>query len=426
MKNFKPPFRCFLLCIFSLLFTSKVVSQTDSVSLGAGYTQQVWYNLQTGAKATSLANNWDLAFFLRSREAAIFINPVNNLHLYLTKTTAANWATVDTAGIFTREQFNSDTSWSIGAFNRTGDNFFNYGWGGYNQATHNVTGNSVYIIQLSDGTLKKFIVDKLSYDTTFTFRQANLDGTNEQKFTFNKINFSGKTFGYFSFLTNAPIDREPKSSDWDITFLRYNGLTPNPTSGTLQNYTLTGVLQHPDATVAKIVGKDTASNSFAGANFSGLINTIGYDWKTYNMATNQYLVANATTYFVKRSDGKIYKLIFKSFGGSSTGNIVFSKQYLLPSSIVETDNGKNIRLSIVSNPVVGKEVELVIDSDIAINNVEVRIFSVTGAVSSTQKINLSQGLQTLKVDVNNFNAGFYFAQLQLGNQILTEKFVVGN
>lgn len=423
MKKIYFSLSVFLFFFVATFFSIPTTAQTDSVTLSPNYAQQVWYNLQTGIKNTSPLNNWDLAFSARSRDAAIFINPVSNLHLYLTKTTSANWATVDTTGIYANEQFNSDTSWTLGAFNRTGDNFFNYGWGGYNQATHNVTGNSVYVIKFADGSFKKFIIDKLSYDTTYTFRQANIDGSGEQKFTFNKKIFNGKAFGYFSFLTNGPVDREPRLTDWDITFTRYTGLTPD-NNGVLQNYTLTGVLQHPDATVAKIIKRDTANNSFSSLNFSGKMNTIGYDWKSYNMATNQYQILDSTTYFVKRADGTIYKLVFKKFGGSSTGNIVFSKQYLLASSTIEVDNGKTIRLFIASNPVIGDEVQLIIDSEVEVNNAEVRIFSITGAIVSTQKINLSQGLQTLSFPLPNLNSGFYFTQLQLKNKTLTEKFVV--
>ena len=402
---------------------TKCSAQTDTVSLTAGYAQQVWYSLQTGKKTSSPANNWDLAFTARYRDAAIFINPVNNLHLYLTKTTPANWSIVDTAGIFSNEQFNADTSWYFGAFNRTGDNYFNYGWGGYNQATHNVSANSVYVIKLSDGSLKKFIMDKLVYDTVYNFRYANLDGTNAQNISFNKSSFAGKAFGYFSFLTNSAVDREPKLTDWDLTFLRYNGLTPDQ-NGVLQNYLLTGVLQHPDAVVAKVVQKDTGNISLAGVSFSTKINTIGYDWKSYNMAANKYKIADSTAYFVKRADGKIYKIVFKGFGGSADGNIIFSHQYLLPSSTVEIDNGKSVRLTISPNPVSTNEVQLVIDGETEINNVELRIFSIVGQQMATQKINLLQGLQVIGLPIDNFSNGFYFAQLQLGNKTLTEKFVV--
>ena len=408
----------------NLVFTEKTNAQTDTVSLLSGYTQQVWYNLQTCTKYTSSTTNWDLAFDARSREASIFINPNNNLHLYLTKTAPANWATVDTVGIFNAEQFNADTSWYQGAFNRTGDGYFNYGWGNYNQATHNLTANNIYVMKLADGTLKKFIVDKLSYDTTYTFRQANLDGTNEQKFSLNKTKFAGKLFGYFSLSANALVDREPKLSDWDLTFVRYNGLAPDPASGVLQNYLVVGALLNQDVTVAKVVGKDTAKSNYTSVPFAAKLNTIGYDWKSFDMTTNKYKVADSTTYFVKRADGKIVKLIFKGFGGSANGNIILSKQTLTALSAVEIDNGNSVRLSVQPNPTSGNQVQLVVDVDNALNNVGVKIFSVTGAEISFQKVNLSQGLQVLNHDISNLTNGFYFAQLQLGNKVLTEKFVV--
>ena len=432
MKNFistpsgiRSAFIILMLIILRLPFggLSKCSAQTDTVSLTAGYAQQVWYSLQTGKQTSSPSNNWDLAFSARNRDAAIFINPVNNLHLYLTKTTPANWSSVDTAGIFANEQFNADTSWNFGAFNRTGDNIFNYGWGSYNQATHNLSANSVYVIKLSDGSLKKFIMDKLIYDTVYTFRYANLDGTNPKNIAFNKLAFKGKAFGYFSFLTNDTVDREPNFADWDLTFLRYNGLTPDQ-YGVLQNYLLTGVLQHPEAAVAKVTKKDTANIALIGVSFSSKINTIGYDWKSYDMATNKYKIVDSTVYFVKRADGKIYKIIFKGFGGSADGNIIFSHQYLVVSSTVEIDNGKKVSLIVSPNPVSSNEVQIVIDGETEINNAEFSIFSIAGQKMASQKINLPQGLKVLSLPINNFANGFYFAQLQLGNKTLTEKFAV--
>ena len=361
--------------------------------------------------------------FGRNRDAAIFINPVNNLHLYLTKTTPANWSSVDTAGIFANEQFNADTSWNFGAFNRTGDNFFNYGWGSYNQPTHNVNANKVYVIKLTDGSLKKFIIDKLSYDTAYTFRYANLDGSNEQNVKFNKLSLAGKAFGYFSFLTNAQVDREPLLTDWDLTFLRYNGLAQDQ-NGMLQNYLLIGALQSPDVFAAKIAKRDTGSISLTGVTFSNKINTIGYDWKIYDMVTNKYKIADSTTYFVKRADGKIYKIVFKGFGGSTDGNIIFSRQYLLASSTVEIDNGKSIRLTVSPNLVSSNEVQLIIDGETEINKVNLRIFSITGQQMADQEINIAQGLQVISLPISNYSNGFYFAQLELGNKKLIEKFVV--
>ena len=51
--------------IFSFLLVQSTFSQetTVNLSLGASYTSQVYYKLNTKTETTVAANSWDLAFF---------------------------------------------------------------------------------------------------------------------------------------------------------------------------------------------------------------------------------------------------------------------------------------------------------------------------------------------------------------------------
>ncbi len=57
----------------------------------------------------------------------------------------------------------SDTSWWEGSVNLGNAPFhptYNYGWGSYNIGSHKVSGDSVFGIQLQNGTFKKFAILK--------------------------------------------------------------------------------------------------------------------------------------------------------------------------------------------------------------------------------------------------------------------------
>ena len=148
-----------------LFFSVNLKAQSivnDSVIIGAGYTGQVYYNLQNGAYPAVSNTDWDLGFQLRGFAASITINSKNNVHLYRADKDISEWNTMmpsDTTGILNSnyELFNSDKSWDFGAFNNTNDttNAFDLGWGVYDFATHIISGDSLYFIKLSNGTYKK-------------------------------------------------------------------------------------------------------------------------------------------------------------------------------------------------------------------------------------------------------------------------------
>jgi len=55
-----------------------------------------------------------------------------------------------------------------------------YGWGVYNTVTHNVTGDSIYVIKVGNELKKLWIIKKVSINNIYHIRYANLDGSNEQ------------------------------------------------------------------------------------------------------------------------------------------------------------------------------------------------------------------------------------------------------
>ncbi len=118
---------------------------------------------------------------------------------------------------------NSDSIWEEGAFNRNSMDHPDYGWGVYNAITHDVVGDSVYIISLANGAKKKlWIKSKNSINNTYVFTYADLDGTNEFTETLDVTPYEDKLFVYYNLSIGSVIDREPAQSSWDLLFSRYS------------------------------------------------------------------------------------------------------------------------------------------------------------------------------------------------------------
>ena len=409
-----------LALLLAVNFTISQAQKLDTVSMGASYSQQVWYKLETDKETKAPVDEWDLAFSAKSRDAAIWSNPKETV--YAAVGSIANFSTlsINTATL-TAIQDNSDTTWYIGSLNKSGDNVFDYGFGTYNTTTHNVTGDSVYVIKLIDGTTyKKFAIEKLVFDSIYIMHSANLDNTADRRDTIRKSDFNGKSFGYFSFVTNTKLDREPLMKDWDLLFTRYRGLTANQ-FGVLQYYPLTGVLHNPNVTVAKRISRDTTSDNFSNQSFKTNISTMGYDWKYFNGAA--YTISDSTTYFVKTINGKIYKMIFTGFGGGANGNCIFTREYMLGTSVAAAE-GSTATLAVSPNPATDGQINIVFDLGKSVQRADFQLINIAGQIVFQQKLPTTEGLQNLQLPNLNLTSGLYLARVQFDGKALIQKIVI--
>lgn len=293
---------------------------TESVELsyGAQYANDIYYRLSDGLTTIVPRANWDIAFSVSAREASIFTNATSGVILKEYPTTPNyTWeSAIDTTGFYTWENLtNSDTTWAEGAFNMNASGHPNYGWGVYNEVTHNLTGVALYIIIARDGTGKKIWIDnKMSFDQKYTFRYADLDGENEHIVNLDLADRNLNLF-YYSLETNAEVEREPESDKWDLLFTKYIDKTIN--------YTVTGVLQNVGVTALESTDIDPLSEVFPETGFLTNMSTIGSDWKSFNMDTYEYEIDETRVFFVKDQNDDIYRVRFTSFEGSSTGNLAF-------------------------------------------------------------------------------------------------------
>lgn len=413
----------------SLFFTALIITTTsfvhaqtyDIVSIGAGYSNQTFYSMANGEISSVSNTDWDLAFQIAGFQAAILVNGKNNVKLFRSTLDVNSWAVVsanDTVGMMNpgNELLNQDTSWWSGAFNITADatNAFDLGWGVYDMATHVVLGDSLYFIKLSNGVVKKLWIQALQ-NSTYYFQYADLDGSNEVTASLNKTAFSGKNFGYYSIVNNTTLDREPNKYTWDLTFMQYMATTPYV-------YKVTGALSNDSVTVAKAYPVDVPSSPFWGQSYSQYINTIGFNWKSYSMSLNQWVIEDSLVYFVNDRQGGLWKLYFSGFGGSATGDYEFYKEQISATGMSE-NGGKPALLSLYPNPA-SDHVRLNIFVNENHPSDNLRILDMNG--NEVRKVNLSDtnGLQKVAVNTHDLSSGMYMVHLLVDNRLTVSKLVI--
>jgi hypothetical protein len=303
----------------------------DSLSMGADYANDIFYNLKT-CEATSVPrNNWDIAFKTDTRSSTILINSTAGVNLweYPVEDTS-KWRTVDTTGMKNNwaSLVNSDTTWSLGAFERNMKGHPDYGWSQYNSLSHDLIGNSIFIIQLQDGSFKKIMITKREATTnTYYFKYANLNGSASTEKNIKITDYTKKNFVYYSISAGKIVDREPESDKWDVVFTRYIALV-SMGPGSPVPYPVVGFLQNEGVLAAKITG-DTASNNYQNVPFKTSFETIGREWKKQvSQTSSDFIIVPDLYYFVKTKDKSTVKLLFRKYEGNPTNKVVFERKIL--------------------------------------------------------------------------------------------------
>ncbi len=413
---------------FTLLFLAAFLTinaQIDQVSVGAAYSQQTFYDIETGEKTSLNNNSWDLAFsVLGFQDASILINEAagldgSELELYLAPTTNFN-SDISPNDVIER-LYNDEKSWFDGAFNQPKDpsNFADFGWGMYDPASMSVFGSKVYVLKMRNGNFKKIFIDLEL--TTYKIKYADLDGSNEKTVTFDKMEFSGNQFAYFSFNGDSVKDLEPEG--WDLLFTRYNSPVPDG-EGAILDYLVTGVLTKDGIRVAEIAGKnpDDVTVQDADGNYSSDHDVIGFDWKEVDINTVQWVVYDDLAYILKMPNGDLYKLVFIDFEGSSTGVSTFSLNPITPNSI-EDLNAIGIDVSSVfPNPNLGDFSVKVVNNGNA-DEAIVRVTDQLGRRVHTQKAVLSSGTNQINI-TTDLPSNVYYMTIQVGEAEMVQKLIV--
>ncbi len=402
---------------------------TDTIYMGAGYNNEVYYSLSTNYRAAVDHKQWDIAFRTSRMSASILTNDAANnnpigllgVELYTyPKSDTSGWATVDTSGLsHWKNMVNSTTDWEEGAFCRNQKGHPDYGWGKYNAASHNVVGDSLFIIRLRDGSYRKlWIKIKYSAQNIYEFRYANLDGSKPSIITLDCAPYESKNFVGFSMITNQAVDFEPVASPaWDLLFARYMYTFPDKSL-----YLVAGVLSNYKVKVD--VHKKVAPNYrlWNVATMDSTRSPIGWDWKTFNGST--YVVEDSLVYFVQDLNKNIHRLVFLDFAGSSTGRIILQKE-LISAKGVEDFDKSGFNIAVYPNPV--RDVLNLImnpgNSKVAL----VELFDISGKTLFRQQYNLQvETLSTLRIPVSGIKAGTYVLRVNAGVNVISRKVIIQN
>tara|TARA_B100001093_G_scaffold519883_1_gene611158 strand:- start:72208 stop:73428 length:1221 start_codon:yes stop_codon:yes gene_type:complete len=394
-----------------LMISVVIYAQSVQISLNPGYSTQSFYSMQNGETQNVSSENWDIAFSVSSMSSAIRINDGKNVRLYsytLGDTTDWNNINAGSTANIGPALYNSETSWSTGAFDLHQTSQFDLGWGIYSMITHHVTGDSLYLIETINGNWKKLWMKKLA-SGTYTFRHANLDGSNDVLVTIDKNNYTNKNFVYYSLDNNSIEDREPVNTNWDMVFMKYISDLGMP-------YSVTGALINNNVEVAEANAADPSSyTNYSAHNFTSNINTIGYDWKSFQ---GTYTVDPNRCYFLRDMNQNIWRIVFTSFDGMSTGNLEFNAAQLNSTNI---DNShKDKAFAMYPNPA-SENVTFIYDLN---KNSTLNIFDVSGK-KVYEKILQGSGFKTYTASLNNLDKGIYFVIIsEMANILVKEKLIL--
>lgn len=420
----KKYFQMFFLAIALSMLSAQILNAQntsilvkDSVSMLAGYANEVYYSMANKIVATVPRAQWDIAFRTSKRSSSIMINEGAGVILYTyPKSDTSGFTTMDTVGLYKwKPMYNSISDWENGAFSRNAKGYPDYGWAIYNNVTHDLVADSLFVIKLRDGSFRKlWMIRKFSSLDLYSFRFAKLDGTADTKITVDCNPYITKDFVGYSIQTSTIVDFEPAKTSWDLLFTKYESIQPNGTP-----YTVTGVITNDGVKTIKYRHVDPNFKDWNLALADSSRSSIGYDWKTFDMNTFTYKVEDSLVYFVKDLSGNMNKLIFTKFEGTSTGKIVFKKALISANGIIENKGGNE--MTIYPNPVKDK-------LNISLNNMtsfpmHITLSALTGQVVYALTITKNTD-NIISIPVNDMPDGMYLLTAKSAAGIFAKKVVV--
>ncbi len=406
-----------ILMIFGITGLAQVPMLPQTVVMGPGYANEVYYQFTTGDTISTPRDAWDISFKTMPESAGILINDGLDAVLWAYPyADTSGWAAIDTFDFYTwLPLYNDPTDWENGAFNRHSTGYPDYGWGVYNAVTQVITGDSIFIMQLMDGSLKKiWIVEKNTVENTYLVRYANLDGTDFQEITLDCDLYIGKDMVGFNMQINLPVDYQPVKESWDILFTKYMAM-----HSTGVPVVVTGVLSNPAIVAKKFYPVDPDFNNWQLDPWDSSRSTIGWDWKWFDLSAMMYSIEDSMIFYVKDQVNDVYRLVFTGFEGTTTGVIDFG----IADVTVGIGDSKhsNFRISLYPNPatdIIHVEIE-------TINQVSERmtltLMDMTGRTLRREA--LPEGQEKTSWNISGLAPGAYFMVVAAGNDRSVYKFL---
>ena len=423
-----------ILILSSILFTTLVNAQilkVDTVVMGPGYINDVYYNVFNAQKQEVTNTDWHLAFSTQNRSASIRINSGRGVKLYrVPNADITAFATFDTTNWKSfPELHDMNFNWNRDAFTSTAPGFsnpFDFGWGDYNQTSKHVVGDSLYIIVLPGGVVKKLAIDTLLYDSVFTFRYANIDNSDMKYGSVNRANYKNKLFIYQSLLSDLVLDKEPVDSTWQLKFTRYTELVPTG-PGTFDWYPVIGALSNRAVEVVKASGVDTNAPFNPSMVFKKETNALGSDWKTFDNGTNAWVLEDSLVYFIRMNRKNtadsmvIAKIVFTGFGGAANGNIILNGGAMNTGLNSFTSNFT--ALGVYPNPA-KTNANIIFNSIINDNNAAMIVYNMNGQQVFNNQVVVKNGINTLGLNTENIHSGLYIVKIETNTGSVSFKLII--
>ncbi len=273
--------------------------QTVQVCTDPSYKLQVWFKLENMSIVSQNAKTtWDLGFETGADGWRIYLNGA--LSMLARNTGQTDFAAVtDTSGIGSgipdRPSGNPDST-AIG--NWTVD-------------------KPVYLLNLgydeNGNSLGYYKLQLLSVNASaYEFKFAPVPGGSTQTVTLPKND--NYNLVYYSLRNNLAVQPEPPKDAYDLVFTQYTYIFYEPF---YQPYLVHGVLSNRSGvsvarTSAKPFSEITAADTL-GLTFSHQLDAVGYNWKEYDFNTSTYILYPEIIYFVKDTQGFLYKMHFIDF-----------------------------------------------------------------------------------------------------------------
>lgn len=405
-----------IIALAFITLTATAQQTNVTLSMGANYTNEVYYKLSSADINTYTAASWDIAFMRDDTfNHGIRVNGGIGIQVFEAADSASDWNTINVADEASwTPLYNDDTNWDNGAFMQGSAS---YGWGEYNPANHHISGSIIFVLKYADGTYRKFINE--DYFGEYTFKYATWSGSawvDETTTTVSNTSNPDTRYNYYSLQNDEEVVAEPAENTWDMVFTKY--VTD---LGGGMFYGVTGALHNPNVTVAQN-DEQTGDPNPNGQDYSEAINTIGYDWKTFN--GGGYDVNSDMAYYVKYDENTVYRLVFETFEGSSNGNISFNFEDVSVLLGLE-DISEGVTFGMYPNPSSEKSVNIVYDLKNSVsqeNNISV--YNIQGQLVHTSKIEANNGFFNKTLDLSTLQNGMYIVQFKAGNSSISKKLIL--
>lgn len=276
-----------------------------SVDMGATYKYQIFYSLKDNKViAQNEKTIWDLGFEASASGYHVTLNTSKSMFAMNTgKTTFTAVSFADTTGFSTHKKWDEASG-----------NMDSTAFGDWRNK------NEVYVVFLGyndqgdEQGWAKVIVTSVT-DSNYNIRFALLTAAWDTSMTVVKD--SAYNLSFLSLRSKQQVSVEPAKNTWDLAFTQYTHIFYDEAPAL--PYLVTGCLLNRNNTTAvpdTVTRFDAISfGSVGNYTFSRSINTIGYDWKTYN--GTGYIVNGKDAYVIKDAAGIYYKLHFTGFYNSA-------------------------------------------------------------------------------------------------------------